>query len=100
MAVPAIQNIPMANFNGAYEATLPKGMSNITLQLRGLTGILRFAFTAGLVNGSSPDGPYGTVNPGKAFSFPLTIPSLASDAATKIYLSSDLSNQVCEIITS
>ena len=100
MAIPTIQNIPMANFNGAYEATLPKDMSNITLQLRGLTATLRFAFAPGLVNGASPVGPYGTVNPGKAFSFPLSVPSGGGDAATKIYLSSDTSGQVCEIITS
>lgn len=100
MSVPSVQNVTMANANGAYEATLPKGMSLITLQLRGLTATLRFAFTPGATNGSSPTGPYATINPGKSFSFPLTIPSQGSDSDTKIYLSADAGNQVCEIITS
>lgn len=100
MAVPTITNITMTSVNNQYSMTIPKGISNITLQLRGTSAILRFAFASGLVNTASPAGPYGTVNPGKAFSFPLVNPDLASAADITLYVASDTGSQVCEVITS
>lgn len=99
MAAPTVVNLTLTNSNGEYSYLLPAGTANLTFQCRTSVDV-RFAFASGVVNGSSPAGPYGTCKSGTGLTLPMNISPTVSDTASYIYFACGTGGSIMEIITS